>query len=46
MSNVISAFQMAGLAYLIGILACGLVGFILYFLRKIISQKSDGEEQT
>lgn len=46
MSNIISAFQIAGLTYLIGILACVLVGFILYLLQKIISQKSDGEEQT
>jgi len=46
MSDIISAFRIAGLTYLIGILACGFVGLILFLLRKIISQKSNGSEQT
>jgi len=46
MNDIISAFRIAGMTYLIGILACGLVGLILFLLRKVVSKKSNGSEQT
>jgi quinol-cytochrome oxidoreductase complex cytochrome b subunit len=45
MGDVIIAFRIAILTYILGILTCGLVGIIILIVRKITSNREEGVEQ-
>ena len=46
MGDVIGAFKIAILTYILGLLTCGLVGVIILIVRKLTSIREKGIEQT
>jgi hypothetical protein len=46
MGDVIGAFKIAILTYILGLFACGLVGVIVLIIRKITSNREKEIEQT
>jgi len=46
MNDIIVASKIAILTYILGLFSCGLVGVIILMVRKIISNKEEGAEET
>jgi hypothetical protein len=45
MGDVVIAFRIAILTYMLGLFSCGLVGIIILIVRKITSKREEGVEQ-